>query len=652
MVPRRIGRPGSAAHTRRGGTLMRVTAFCATLRGRRSVPRISPTRMHTRSFRLLTTAVAAIVAATVFAAPALAVAPPKRPPVQKAQPTQQDRYVPGQLITVNSDVLSASGMPAWAIDQYLAAHTPLPPLGTAFLAAEREYGVNAIVLVAIAMHESGYGTSEIARIKKNLFGYHAYDRDPFLWAEAFSTYAEGVDVVARYIRDGYLVPGGSFYTGYRTLRSINLAYASSPVWQNGVVAHANRLIREVPTLAMRKLKFGAVRSPDAIRASTVSDLTVGWTAVKGATIPSGIRFSTRWTPVSIVETAVALPRRPGDPQWLTVARATSVPGRLTLSVKTPAAPGLWRLDLDPRDSDGGELPASDHPRIASSMVRVHARGEAVLALGAGADDALVATVRSSGPGTIRAAAETPSQELEAWAVPLDGSSAAVRLASVRVTDAIGQSAVSLKVPLAKAALPALVVLRLTGSTASRAVPAVVLVRRGSSGRPVVTAPWIVDPRTSQVTDRAASEPAPVDVVGTGVPGVLGVRVSAKVIDLIATPLPDGSPAPAPTPTPAGVFAADASPAAASPAPGAAAPSTDPATELSGSRIVVRTIAVTGPARPSLDAAYIPAHASGALQLSIDGLGPGVRLVVAWLQPEGGAPTPFWAGWLEVTGDAP
>jgi hypothetical protein len=605
--------------------------------------------MRTRS-RLVATAVAAIVAATMLATSAAPASAAKKPPVQKVAPTQQDAYVPGREITVNTDVLSASGMPAWAIDQYIAAHTPLPSLGTAFLAAERDHGVNAIVLVAIAMHESGYGKSDIARIKKNLFGYNALDRDPFKWATAFSSYAEGVDVVARYIRDGYLVPGGSFYTGFRTLRSMNLAYASSPVWQNGVVAHANRLIREVPTLAMRKLRFGSVRLPDAMRAAGVSDITVRWTAAKGATIPAGIRFSARWTPVSIVETAVALPRRPDDPQWLTVAGARSKPGTLTLSVRAPSTPGLWRLDLDPRDTDGGELPASDHPRIGSSMVRVYARAEAVLAVGPGADDTLLATVRSSGPGTIRAAAETPTQELEAWAIPLDEDSPAVRLASLHVADGVGLTALSLKIPLKKAPLPALVIVRLTGSTASRAVPAVVLVRRGSSGRPAVTTPWIVDPRTSDVVDRPPSEPAPVDVVGTGDAGVLGVRVSAKAVDLIATPLPDGPPAPTPSPTPAGVFAADASPAAASPAPGGV-PSPDPAVELSGSRVVVRTLAVSGPARPTVHAPRIPAHASGALQLAIDGVGPGVRLVVAWLLPEGGSPTPFWAGWLEVAGDA-
>jgi hypothetical protein len=218
----------------------------------------------------------------------------------------------------------------------------------------------------------------------------------------------------------------------------------------------------------------------------------------------------------------------------------------------------------------------------------------------------------------------------------------VRLASSDVSDAIGASAVSLKVPLKKATLPALIVVRLTGSTAARAVPAVVLVRRGSSGRPVVTTPWIVDPRSSDLTGRAPSEPAPVDVVGTGVPGVLGVRVSGKVIEMISTPLPSATPD-------GSIAAGDAAAAVGGPSP---SPSAEAAPEMTGSRVVVRSIAVTGPARPSLDVPFIPARASGTLQLSSDGVGPGVRLVVAWLQPEGGDPTPFWAGWLDVAADAP
>ncbi|MFN8631956.1 MAG: glucosaminidase domain-containing protein [Chloroflexota bacterium] len=87
-------------------------------------------------------------------------------------------YRPGGSFTLDTNLLSDSGASAWAINQYLAANTSLPPLGAAFLAAEAKYGVNAKFLLAAAMHESGMGSSAIARIKHNLFGYNAYDRDP------------------------------------------------------------------------------------------------------------------------------------------------------------------------------------------------------------------------------------------------------------------------------------------------------------------------------------------------------------------------------------------------------------------------------------------------------------------------------------------
>ena len=143
-------------------------------------------------------------------APATAVTPPGRPVETKPYPTRIVPYQLGDPITPDTNILSVSGVAAWAIDEYLKENTPLPPLGAAFLKAERDYGVNAAVLVAIAMHESGFGTSDIARVKKNLFGYHAYDRDPFKWAETFPSYAAGVDVVAKYLHDDYLVPTGQF----------------------------------------------------------------------------------------------------------------------------------------------------------------------------------------------------------------------------------------------------------------------------------------------------------------------------------------------------------------------------------------------------------------------------------------------------------
>src|SRR6187549_531133 len=85
-------------------------------------------------------------------------------------------------ITLDTRLLSHSGASAWAIDEYLAAHSTLPPLGSSFMAAERNYGINARFLLAAALHESGWGRGAIARIKHNLFGYNAYDRDPFRFA--------------------------------------------------------------------------------------------------------------------------------------------------------------------------------------------------------------------------------------------------------------------------------------------------------------------------------------------------------------------------------------------------------------------------------------------------------------------------------------
>ena len=56
-----------------------------------------------------------------------------------------------------------------------------------------ELSFNARFLLAAAMHESAWGTSDIARIKHNLFGYNAYDRAPFRSASAYRTYAANID---------------------------------------------------------------------------------------------------------------------------------------------------------------------------------------------------------------------------------------------------------------------------------------------------------------------------------------------------------------------------------------------------------------------------------------------------------------------------
>lgn len=113
-----------------------------------------------------------------------------------------------------------------------------------FYYAERQYGINGIYLASMAIHEGGWGTSKIANDKKNLFGYGAYDSNPYGGSYSFNTYAEGIDLVARVLVKNYLNPKGTeiydgqtatgmYYNG-PTLTGVNTRYASDKNWANAV----------------------------------------------------------------------------------------------------------------------------------------------------------------------------------------------------------------------------------------------------------------------------------------------------------------------------------------------------------------------------------------------------------------------------------
>ena len=55
-----------------------------------------------------------------------------------------------------------------------------------FYYIEQQYKINGIFVAAIGIHESAWGTSQIAKNKKNLFGYGAYDSNPYNGAYQFS----------------------------------------------------------------------------------------------------------------------------------------------------------------------------------------------------------------------------------------------------------------------------------------------------------------------------------------------------------------------------------------------------------------------------------------------------------------------------------
>lgn len=93
-----------------------------------------------------------------------------------------------------------SNIPASAYNTFLQANqvngsSKLWNTGEMFVEAQKNYGINALLLFTQAVHESGWGTSALAMNKNNLFGWGAFDSNPNN-AASFASVAEGINIHA------------------------------------------------------------------------------------------------------------------------------------------------------------------------------------------------------------------------------------------------------------------------------------------------------------------------------------------------------------------------------------------------------------------------------------------------------------------------
>ena len=124
-----------------------------------------------------------------------------------------------------------------------------------FYYIEKQYNINGIFVAAVGIHESSWGTSKIALQKNNLFGYGAYDSNPYNGAYEFSNYSESIDLLARVFVKYYLNPSGtSIYGGEKavgtyyngeTLTGVNTKYASDKNWASAVFSHMKYLYNKL-----------------------------------------------------------------------------------------------------------------------------------------------------------------------------------------------------------------------------------------------------------------------------------------------------------------------------------------------------------------------------------------------------------------------
>lgn len=190
---------------------------------------------------------------------AASVSPPGNPPPPTDPATANAYDIP--LVDPTLDIESpaaftiytnlkrtVSTLTAAAIDDYFAGQKPdhqnLRGIGQPVIDAARKYGINASYIVAHAILESGWGNSSISKLKKNLFGWYAFDSRPDL-ARGFTDFAQCIDFVMGRVNALYLDFAGKWYSGGPYVgdkrSGMNVNYAAEADWGTSIAAIAREM---------------------------------------------------------------------------------------------------------------------------------------------------------------------------------------------------------------------------------------------------------------------------------------------------------------------------------------------------------------------------------------------------------------------------
>lgn len=162
---------------------------------------------------------------------------------------QVSRHAAPRYCAATFDITCISGATAHEFNR-LFAGTPLSGLGNAFIRAEQENQINALFLASIAIIESNWGASVLAREKNNLFGFGAYTNSPDS-AVAFSSKTDCILHVARFLRQHYI--DGNFYRG-RSIADINKLYAADTAWSEKVFSTMLKLDARIQENTQKEFK--------------------------------------------------------------------------------------------------------------------------------------------------------------------------------------------------------------------------------------------------------------------------------------------------------------------------------------------------------------------------------------------------------------
>jgi len=122
-------------------------------------------------------------------------------------------------------------------------------LASAFIKAEKEYGVNAFFMAGIVALESGFATSRRAVEDNNLTGYEVYSDSSE--GRLFSSHDESILHTARHLSKNYLKEDGIYYNGL-SVDAIQLMYCpdegKDKRWEEKVDYLANNFLKTYDNL--------------------------------------------------------------------------------------------------------------------------------------------------------------------------------------------------------------------------------------------------------------------------------------------------------------------------------------------------------------------------------------------------------------------
>lgn len=120
--------------------------------------------------------------------------------------------------------------------------------GNTFVNAQNTYGANALLTFGLAVNESGWGQSNYALNRNNIFGHAAFDSNPDN-ATSYKSVADSINQHTKvYVSESYLDPhdfSGRYHGGHLGDKKsgMNVSYASDPYWGEKAAAQGHYMDR-------------------------------------------------------------------------------------------------------------------------------------------------------------------------------------------------------------------------------------------------------------------------------------------------------------------------------------------------------------------------------------------------------------------------